>query len=136
MIKNHPFQQAIPRDCPTWSEAKRSEPELDAMRWIMRVLEMNPPPAIVISTRVDAPRETPKRVNVQKDVLRRADAPKKVTKRVDALREAPKRSEAQREADKPAEAEEHEEGHLNDDLKKKGYAFLRFVGKYFGRGAE
>ena len=86
------------------------------MRWIMRVLETNPPP-ILVPKRVDARMEAPKRAHASKKV--------------------PKRSDAQKHAENPVEAGKREGDHLNNASEEKnGYSSFHFWRKYFGRGTE
>lgn len=37
------LKQALAMDCPTWSEARKREPELNAADWIMRGYQTNAP---------------------------------------------------------------------------------------------
>ena len=135
MNTDPPFQQAIPRNCPTWLEAKRSEPELDAIEWITRVLEPNPTIPLTVPRRTDDRMETPKSVNVQSNAPRPADTPRKASERGDTPKKVSKPSDAQREVDAPVEASKGEEDHLNDAWKEKIQSFfLLFSRKNLSRG--
>lgn len=77
------------------------------MRWIMRVLETNPP-SITFPKYIGALRETPIRV--------------------EALWEYPQHSGAKKEAEDSAEALKRKRENLNDAMKEKSESrFLRFL---------